>query len=297
MFLKWIFIGMITVSLQSVHGQQSQIRDEMVHSEVTGTDRIVHVYLPASYEKEESRRYPVLYVQDGQNIFSTAGTNAAFGWGSWQLDKTADNLARAGKMPEIIIVAVDNSPARMKEYSGHETAFEKYADFLLTELKPKIDREYRTRPGPASTGVMGSSLGGICSLALAWEHPEVFERTASLSGSFQVDHTNFLNEVLHNFHSKPKPFRVYLDSGAVDFTGGDDNRALTAEVAAELRRIGWGKDLMLYVDEKPLSPETLATTGLRRDKWNEARTSQHNEFYWRLRAWRALSFLFPPDEK
>jgi enterochelin esterase-like enzyme len=143
---------------------------------------------------------------------------------------------------------------------------------------------------------MGSSLGGICSLVLAWEHPEIFGRTASLSGSFQVEHTNFLNEILHNYHGKPKPFRIYLDSGAIDFTGGDDGRALTTQVAAELRRIGWENNLAQYVDEKTLTPEELKKAGLRRDKWSEAQTSQHNEFYWRLRAWRALTFLFPPDE-
>jgi enterochelin esterase-like enzyme len=252
----------------------------------------------------------VLYVQDGQNIFSPAGTNCAFGWGSWQLDKTADELARAKKMQEIIMVAVDNSAARREEYdwrvnlpqtntmpASRSTAFEKYSTFLMTELKPQIDREYRTRPGPADTGVMGSSLGGFCSVILAWEHPEVFKRVACLSGSFRLEQTNFLNEVLCNCRDRPKPLRIYLDSGTVDFTGGDDNRAITAQIAAELRRIGWKTNLMLYVDEKPLPPVELENTGLRRDKWHEAQTSQHNEFYWRLRAWRALTFLFPPDKK
>ena len=172
-----------------------------------------------------------------------------------------------------------------------------YAAFLITELKPQIDRDYRTLPGAAHTAVMGSSLGGLCSVVLAWDHPEIFGRAACLSGSFQIEHTNFLNEVLHDYHGKPKPFRIYLDSGAMDFTGGDDNRAFTAQAAAELRRIGWGNNLLLYVDEKPFTPEAMAVAGLRRDKWSEAQISRHNEFYWRLRAWRALTFLFPPDKK
>src|ERR1039457_4974323 len=134
---------------------------------------------------------------------------------------------------------------------------------------------------------MGSSMGGICSLVLAWEHPDIFGSAASLSGAFQVEQTNFLNRALKTFHGKPEPLRVYLDSGVVDFTGGDDNRALTEQVAAELRRIGWADDLKLFVDAKPLTPEALEKTGLRRDKWSEAQTSQHNEFYWRLRSWRA----------
>jgi enterochelin esterase-like enzyme len=310
MFQKWIFTGLLVLRVQAVTGQESLIKDEVVRSQVLGTDRSIHVYLPPSYEQETNRHYPVLYAQDGQNIFSPAGTNCAFGWGSWQLDKTADELVRAKKMQEIIVVAVDNSAARREEYdwrvnwpptntmsAGGPTAFEKYATFLMTELKPQIDHEYRTRPGPADTGMIGSSLGGFCSVILAWEHAEVFKRVACLSGSFQLEQTNFLNEVLHNYHGPPKPIRIYLDSGAIDFTGGDDNRAITALVAAELRRIGWKTNLMLYVDEKPLTPAELENTGLRRDKWHEAQTSQHNEFYWRLRAWRALTFLFPPDKK
>jgi hypothetical protein len=91
--------------------------------------------------------------------------------------------------------------------------------------------------------------------------------------------------------------------------GGDDGRALTTQVAAELRRIGYpdsppfsigtyavrrnGAAVMLFIDEKPISQAELEKVGLRRDKWKEAGTSQHNEFYWRLRVWRALEFLFP----
>jgi hypothetical protein len=99
---------------------------------------------------------------------------------------------------------------------------------------------------------------------------------------------------LKEFHGKAKPFRVYLDSGVVDFMGHDDGCALTKQVAAELRRIGGTNGVQNFVDEKPLTPAQLEQTGLRCDKWAEAQTSQHNEFYWRLRSWRALTFLFPP---
>ena len=72
---------------------------------------------------------------------------------------------------------------------------------------------------------------------------------------------------------------------------------MTTEVAEEFRRIGWGNELMHFVDEKPLTLPELEKTDLRRDKWKEAQTSQHNEFYWRLRVWRALTFLFPRAEE
>jgi enterochelin esterase-like enzyme len=273
-------------------------------SKFFGWNRGIHIYLPPSYGTEPLRRYPVLYLHDGQNVFSSAGTNAAFGWGSWELDRTADALSRAGKMQELIMVAMDNSFARREEYGGRHhptnttanTAFENYAAFLLTELKPQMDRDYRTLPGAAHTAVMGSSIGGLCSVALAWEHPEIFGGAASLSGADTFEQTNFLNDVLKSFHGQPKPFRVYLDSGVEDFTGGDDGCSLTRQLAAEFRRIGWTNNLEWFVDDKVLTPAELEKSGLRRDKRADAQTNQHNEFYWRLRAWRALTFLFPPEK-
>ncbi|PWU09732.1 MAG: hypothetical protein C5B50_26730 [Verrucomicrobia bacterium] len=272
-----------------------------INSPSLNSARTIRIYLPPSYYGELKRRYPVLYLHDGQNVFSSAGTNACFGWGNWELDTTVDELCKAGRMEEIIMVGVDSSASRVAEYWGSHhgtnsaanTEFEKYDSFLIQELKPKIDSEYRTKSEPKHTGVMGSSMGGICSIILAWDHPEVFGRAASLSGAFQVD-TNFLQDILRPYHGNAKPTRLYLDSGAVDFTGGDDGRRSTEAVAKEFERIGWGKELMHYVDEKPLAPAELEKAGLRRDKWSEAQTSQHNEFYWRLRVWRALTFLFPP---
>ncbi len=295
-----ILFFVLCLSGWGVHGG---LLETNLVSKMVGT-RGIHIYLPPSYDTEPQRRYSVLYLHDGQNVFSSAGTNCAFGWGNWELDKTADELSRAGKMRELIMVAVDNSLARYEEYCGSHraagamtnSAFENYAALLITELKPRIDREYRTLPDATHTAVMGSSMGGICSLVLAWEHPEIFGGVASLSGSMGVEQTNFLNGVLKNFHGQAKPIRVYLDSGVVDYTGGDDGRSLTEKVAAELERIGGKKNLEWFVDAKPLTPAELEKTGLRRDKWDEAQTSQHNEFYWRLRVWRALTFLFPPEK-
>src|SRR5258708_5715282 len=177
-------------------------------------------------------------------------------------------------MQETILVAVDNCAARSAECCGRHhppdtntnTAFEKYVAFLIRELKPRIDSDYRTRPGPENTGLMGSSLGGICSVIVAWEHPEIFGKTASLSGSFQVESTNFLNNVLRPYQGNSKSMRVYMDSGVVDYTGGDDGRKLTAAVCDEFKRIGWRTELMQYVDQEPLTVAELEKSGLRRDK-------------------------------
>jgi predicted alpha/beta superfamily hydrolase len=256
----------------------------------------------------------VLYVHDGQNAFSTVGPYVAFGWGNWQLDRTASELASAGRMREIIIVAIDCSEQRYREYRGPswrpvaqlradggfvrntaDAAYDAYCRFLVDELKPQIDRQYRTVRGPRSTGLLGSSMGGVCSLALAWERPDVFGAAASLSGAFQVERKQLL-AVFRQYLGPPKPIRIYLDSGVVDYSGSDDGKENTDAVAGVLRRIGWRQDknLVHYIDAQPLRAEQLAKTDLPQHKWPEAETSQHNEFYWRLRAWRALTFLFPP---
>jgi len=305
--MKYWFILHLLLMAGQVLAQSPEagsIRDETIPSRFLGEPRMVHVYLPAAYPAHPDRRFPVLYLHDGQNVLSTAGPNVAFGWGNWELDLTADRLIRERKMRPIIIVAVDNlGSARMTEYSGHHVAgttqsggYDAYSSFLMREMKPYIDKKYRTQPDAAHTGVMGSSLGGLCSAALAWEHPEIFGNAASLSGSFFFDDKHFLEELLKKAQGPPKPVKFYFDSGSVDFTGGDDGRKLTAAVVAQLRRIGWRDDLLYYDDAHPLTPEQLAGSGLRRDKWKEAQTSQHNEFYWRQRAWRPLTFLFPPEK-
>src|SRR5271165_4726721 len=94
---------------------QDRFSTQEVASRFLSGNRTVRIYLPPSYQQELNRRYPVLYLHDGQNVFSFAGTNIAFGWGSWELDKTADELSRSGKMQELILVGVDNSPARFEE--------------------------------------------------------------------------------------------------------------------------------------------------------------------------------------
>lgn len=312
--MRTLGIGMVLLVLSTCMSEGTLLPARTVESRHLGGTRVVRIYLPPSYDRAPKRRYPVLYLHDGQNVFSSAGTNCCFGWGNWELDKTADQLIAQGRMSEIIMVGVDNSRSRYKEYRGllyevpgkrpvagsnaaDNSRFEAYTQFLIQELKPAIDRGFRTRKTAAHTGVMGASMGGIGSLSLAWENPKVFGLAASLSGAFQVENRNFLGYALQAHKGRPKPFRVYIDSGTVDFTGDDDGRRDTDAVAAELRRAGWkdGKTLLHFTDKHPLTEPELERAGLRREKWEEALRSQHNEFYWRVRAWRALEFLFPPD--
>src|ERR1039457_1840034 len=96
--------GLLLVLLVAQAGlAEERFITQEVNSRFLNGARTVHIYLPPSYHQQLDRRYPVLYLHDGQNVFSSAGTNCAFGWGSWELDKTADALSRAGKMQEIIM--------------------------------------------------------------------------------------------------------------------------------------------------------------------------------------------------
>lgn len=283
--------------------ETGSLLDMVIRSHHLSGERHVQVYLPASYQKMPPKHYRVLYLHDGQNMFGSAGNDVAFGWGSWELDRTVESLCHAEKMKEVMMIAVDNSLARIEEYNGahqvrgaqRRTVFENYEAFLTQELKPRIDSKFRTLPESPHTAVMGSSLGGLCSMALAWDYPEIFGGAASLSGAFRVERPNFLDDVLKDCKEVHKRFHAYLDSGIKDSIGGDDGYTRTKQVVAELRHLGWtNDDLKWFVDRRTLKPQELKQSGLRQDKWAEAQVSQHNEFYWRRRSWRALTFLFPP---
>src|SRR5262249_30326962 len=133
-------------------------------------------WLPPSYEERSDRRYPVLYVHDGQAAFTrTADGDDAQ---SWRLDETLDRLIQIGAMQEIIAVGIHTDRGRIEmlsptvdpEHGGGEG--QHYLDFLVDELKPEIDRALRTRPGRADTAMMGSSMGGLFTFFSAWNRPD-----------------------------------------------------------------------------------------------------------------------------
>jgi predicted alpha/beta superfamily hydrolase len=178
-------------------------------SKILGNKRNLIVYLPPAYEQNANRRYPVLYMHDGQNIFDDATSFA----GEWRADETAKRLIDEGKIVPIIIVAIENAgAARINEYTNTtEPVYvadkkaidegkkkkedveteggkgEQYAQFLITEVKPFIDQTYRTKADRANTAVAGSSLGGLMSLYLAWKHKDVFSKFGVISPSLWWD--------------------------------------------------------------------------------------------------------------
>ena len=154
-----------------------------------GRARRVWLYLPPSYVANPHRRYPVLYLQDGQNVFDEATAFA----GEWGVDETLNKLAAADKNPpSCIVVAIDNGGARrLSEYSPWANAEYKqggegdqYTDFLARTLKPYIDAHYRTQPEAAHTVVAGSSMGGLIAFYAGLKYPRVFGRVGVFSPAF-----------------------------------------------------------------------------------------------------------------
>lgn len=153
--------------------------------------RAVQVWLPPNYERDTARRYPVLYLHDGQNVFDAAAAGA-----EWQVDETAQHLVVSGQIQPLIIVAVSNTADRISEYTATKMNREgytqggkaaDYARYLIAQLKPAIDARYRTLPDAGHTAVGGSSLGGIMSLWLAVHHGDVYGTALVVSPSLWWD--------------------------------------------------------------------------------------------------------------
>ena len=139
--------------------------------------RRVGIWLPPGYDDDETRRYPVIYMSDGQNLFDPRIANTGVDWG---VDEAMMAGVREGAFPPAIVVAVWSTSRRALEYSPwHEAP--SYARFLKEELKPRIDRTFRTLTGPDDTFHMGSSMGGLLSFYLVRDHADVFSACGCLS--------------------------------------------------------------------------------------------------------------------
>ncbi len=169
--------------------------------------RDVIVWLPPSYDTS-TKRYPVLYMHDGQNIFDP---RTSFLGVDWQVDEAADSLIRVGKMQEIIVVGVNNTSDRTQDYSDTEKG-RAYMNFLATKLKPFIDANYRTKPQREYTATMGSSMGGLISFLIVWHHPETFSQAGCLSPAFIAPFDSAV-KMVENYHGSNKKIRLYIDNG------------------------------------------------------------------------------------
>jgi predicted alpha/beta superfamily hydrolase len=241
-------------------------------------DRRLIVWLPPGYDAAPNRRYPVLYMHDGQNIMNAR--TAAFGV-EWQVDETAQRLIEAGQMEPIIIVGVYNTSDRIPEYTQVATAqygggkANDYGRLLVEVVKPLIDTTYRTRPEAQYTGVAGSSLGGLVSMYFGLTHSSTFTRLGVISPSVWWAERDIVTRV-EGLNAKA-PLRIWVDIGtnedgsvAESQKTVDDTRALRDALIAE----GW----MLDDDLKYL----------------EVPGGRHNELAWAERMDQILKYLYPP---
>ncbi len=230
------------------------------HSDHLNNERDVFVWLPPSYSTPSQKRYPVLYMHDGQNLMDPSTSYLGV---DWQADETADRLIKSGKMKEIIIVGIYNSEDRLEEYSDSPKG-RNYMKFLTSELKTFIDSNYRTIPDPRSNAVMGSSMGGLISFLIVWKYPSVFSMAGCMSSSFYYDNDKVFKTIGKSF--KPKPgIKIYIDHG-------EDGLARGQKMFARLTENGF-----------------LIGTNI---DYFYAPGAEHNESAWADRLERPLLFFF-----
>ncbi len=258
-------------------------------SEILKRSRRIRIYTPPGFNKDKV--YPLLVQHDGQLIFSDRDSQLPYG--SWRVDKWIEQLMHEKGFSAPIVVGIDNSPKRMKEYFPVTTEYENYRQFIIEELLPWVESHYPVDRDPANRALMGSSMGGLVSFALAWELPHLFSKAACLSPWFEYENNKYIHEVLRKANERSE-ISVYLDSGIRDWRHLDDGHRGMLLARLELIRLGFeeGQNLDLHVDTWFPSMKDLEGSLVREDKYREAVYNQHNEFQWNRRLQRPLEFLF-----
>jgi predicted alpha/beta superfamily hydrolase len=266
-----------------VQAATGDLRLHEFYSRIFHNTRFLRVWLPPGYDDpaNRNRRYPALYLNDGQNLFEAA---ISFTGVEWQVDETSDRLIREGVVPPMIIVGIDNGGKdRLREYMPYRslqpmrlrTQGSRYANFLIREVMPFIDRGYRAAPGAQNTGLGGSSLGALIALYTAVSRPNVIGRLLLESPSLWASNRQIIRQ---SRKIKRWPERIFLATGTAEAGRKDKDQSMVddvKELAAILRRAGLDDQrLKLVVDEGAL----------------------HHESAWAKRFPDALTFLFGKSE-
>jgi len=232
--------------------------------------RQLRIYLPPGYATSD-KRYPVLYMHDGQNLFDAATAYA----GEWKVDETLDALAREGRL-ELIVVGIDNGQdKRMTELNAwDDDRFGKgegraYTDFIVKTVKPLVDRNYRTLPGREHTAVMGSSMGGLASHYALVQHPDVFSKAGVFSPAYWTARPAF-----EFVASKPVP----KDARVFFLMGEKEGPQMNGDVKR-----------MAEVVKKSGHPAANTVLKL-------VPGAGHNEAFWAGELREALLWMFAPDK-
>ena len=229
--------------------------------------RDVFVWLPPSYEDQPTRRYPVLYMHDGQNVFSPYHTLVGE---EWAADEIAAQLIEENRIEETIIVGISSTEQRWTEYMDGSMG-RAYMALVVNTIKPLIDRTYRTLSLPEHTATMGASMGGLIAYLLVWHYPDVFSQAGCLSPSFGDLNLKHMDRIYQGFERRT---RLYLDNG---------EHGLEAELQP-------GCDMML--DHLQKEREFVLGENL---EWFFHEGAWHTERAWSERLWRPLTFMFGTD--
>jgi enterochelin esterase-like enzyme len=260
-------------------GAVGDLRLHEFHSRVFHNTRFLRVWLPPRYDDAENaeRHYPVLYLNDGQNLFEAA---VSFGGIEWQVDETADRLIREGAVPPMIVVGLDNAGKdRIREYMPHRSINpvilrvqgRRYPDFLMKEVMPFVEQTYRVATSPENTGLGGSSLGALIALYTVMVRPGVFGRLLLESPSLWASNRQAIKD---SRAVKVWPERIYLAAGTAEAGSPERDRTVVddvRELAAIFRRA--------VVSENRLRSVIKDGAG-------------HSEAAWAERFPEALRFLF-----
>lgn len=247
-------------------------KHEGFRSRFLRNQRDLIVYLPPGYDAQPGRRFPALYLHDGQNLFD--GATSFIPGMDWHVGQTADQSIAEGAVEPLIIVGMYNTKARIREYTPTHVPklgggrADRYAKFLIEEVKPFVERVYRPLSSAEQTGIGGSSLGGLVSLYLGLQRPQVFGKIAALSPSVWWN-----QHVMHRFAQaadvSPRP-RIWLDIGTRE---GPRIVQDVEQFRDVLLQKGWQLDRDLH--------------------YERIEGAEHNEAAWAQRVGPFLQFLFP----
>ncbi|MFZ5951447.1 MAG: alpha/beta hydrolase-fold protein [Candidatus Rifleibacteriota bacterium] len=260
-----------------------------VHRDFPGRNlaaRTLWVYLPPGYDQEAARRYPVIYMQDGNNCFDAA---TSFNGQEWKVDETFEEGIASGALPAVIVVGIANTAARVDEYTmvkalrgDRRTRIggkaDLYASFLIDEVKPFIDSTYRTLVDASHTAVIGSSHGGLVSLYLGIRHPGVFGAVGAVSPTLSWGNRWLTNYVRH-LHALPESLRIWLDMGTAE-DAVDRNGNGISDLIDDVQEM---RDLLLARGYDPSRVELMLDEG-----------AVHNEAAWARRLPQILEFICRP---
>ena len=248
-------------------------------SRIFHNTRFLRVWLPPGYEdpQNSARLYPVLYLNDGQNLFESA---TSYNGVEWRVDETADRLIREAAIPPLIVVGIDNTGKdRIREYMPHRSLQpimlraqgSRYPNFLIKEVMSFVARTYRTATGPVNTGLGGSSLGALISLYTAAVRPGVFGRLLLESPSLWAANRQIIKQ---SRTVRRWPERIFLATGTAEAGRADRDRSVVddvRELAGIMRRAGLDDHRLHLVIEEGAT---------------------HHESAWARRLPEALTFLF-----